>query len=138
MTSASIVGTWALVATEWRRADGRHANPFGAGATGILIYTEEGYMSAQVMRADRPPAPVASATGIDMAMAGGVAGYIAYFGTYSVDVGHGAVTHYVIGASFPAWSGGEVRRGFRVESGRLTLTDRVIGADGVAVDASTT
>ena len=131
----SIIGTWALVATEWRRADGRHANPFGADATGILTYDAAGYMSAQVMRADRPAAAVA---GIDTAMTTAVPGYIAYFGTYEVDAGAALITHHVIGSAFPGWVGQTHGRNFSVEGDRLSLSADVVSADGVAVHASTT
>ena len=137
MTQTPLTGTWALVATGWRRADGRHANPFGEGAVGILIYDAAGHMSAQVMRAARPPSPEAHA-GLDTAMASAVPGYIAYFGDYLVDEGAATVTHTVVGATMPAWVGTEVTRGFYIEGDELTLTDSVVSADGVAVEASTT
>jgi hypothetical protein len=129
-------GTWALVATEWRRADGRHANPFGANAVGVLIYDGAGNMSAQVMRAGRPA--LDGHSGIDTAMANAVPGYIAYFGEYEVDESQSTVRHSVVGAAFPAWTGHEVVRGYLLDGDILTLTDNVIAADGVEVFASTT
>jgi hypothetical protein len=135
MASNPLIGTWALVATQWKRADGRHANPWGDGATGVLTYDAAGQISAQVMRAGRPGDPAAPA-GIDAAMAAGVPGYIAYFGSYEI---HGdVVEHTVAGASLPAWVGTTHRRRFAVEGDRLTLSDDVIASDGVAVQAATT
>jgi hypothetical protein len=133
-----LAGTWALVSTAWRRADGRHANPFGDGAAGILTYDTAGNMAAQIMRARRPAAEPGEHTGIDTAMAVAVPGYIAYFGTYELDAAAGTVTHRVAGATLPAWAGTEHHRRFAVEGDRLTLSDDVIAADGVAVAASTT
>jgi hypothetical protein len=136
-SAISIVGTWALVATEWKRADGRHANPFGANAVGVVVYDAAGNMSAQVMHEGRPlPAPGASA-GIDDAMASGTRGYIAYFGTYTVDYGGGTVTHEVAGSAFPAWVGRTITRRFRIESNRLRMSDSVVTSDGVAAEAAT-
>ncbi len=131
----AIIGTWALVATEWQRADGRHANPFGDGAVGILIYDAAGYMSAQVMRADRATAAVA---GIDTAMTTATPGYIAYFGTYEVDATAALIMHDVIGSAFPGWVANAHGRNFVVTSDTLILSADVISADGVAVHASTT
>jgi lipocalin-like protein len=131
-----LIGTWALVATEWKRADGRHANPFGANAVGILTYDPGGNMSAQVMRADRPA--VTSMGDIDAAMAGAWPGYIAYFGTYEIDERARVVRHRVIGSVFPAWVGGEHARRFALEGELLTLSDDLVTLDGVAVAASTT
>ena len=138
MTAADLIGTWALVATAWKRADGKHANPFGDGATGILTYDAAGYMAAQVMRAGRPqPAPDTHA-GLDSAMAAAIPGYIAYFGTYEVAATGDVVHHTVIGATMPAWVGTTHNRRFTIAGGELTLVDDVIAADGVAVVASTT
>jgi hypothetical protein len=138
VAASDILGTWALIATEWRRADGRHANPFGEGATGILIYDGAGYMSAQIMRGDRPKGDRAQAAGIDTAMASSTPGYVAYFGAFEVDEAAGVVTHRVIGAAHPAWAGREFARRYSIDSDVLTLRDDLVAADGVAVDAATT
>jgi hypothetical protein len=135
--SNELIGTWALVSTEWKRADGRHANPFGEGAVGVLMYDDAGYMAAQVMRADRPAVPDGHGNDIDAAMGVAFAGYIAYFGTYEVDVEASGVRHRVIASAFPAWVGGEHQRRFAIDGDRLTLTDDVTAADGAAVAAST-
>lgn len=138
MSATQLIGTWALIATQWRRADGRHANPFGEGAVGILIYDAEGNMSAQIMHAARPAPPAGEPDGIDTAMAAAVPGYVAYFGEYAVDEARGEVTHRVIGATYPTWAGREITRGYRLESDTLTLTDSVTARDGVTVEAATT
>jgi hypothetical protein len=138
MPANPLVGTWALVATEWRRADGRHANPFGEGAAGVLMYDAAGNMAAQVMRAERPKPTDGAATGIDAAMAAPAPGYIAYFGTYEIDEAAGVVAHTVVGAAFPAWTGTTHRRRFSLNGDRLTLRDDVVASDGVTVAAATT
>ena len=137
MVANELVGTWALVATEWRRADGRHGNPFGPGAAGVLMYDAAGNMSAQVMRADRTETPAADPAGIDTAMTSAFAGYIAYFGTYEIDATRSTVTHTVVGSAFPAWVGSTPNRRFAIEGDRLTLSDSLTTADGTAVEAST-
>ena len=138
MPNAQLVGTWALVATEWRRADGRHSNPFGPNAVGVLIYDAAGNMSAQVMRADRAVAPADQPDGIETAMTSAFSGYIAYFGTYEIDEARSVVVHTIIGSAFPAWVGATPNRRFAIENDRLTLSDSVTAADGAPVEASTT
>ncbi len=138
MPEAELVGTWALVATEWRRADGRHGNPFGPGAIGVLTYDAAGNMSAQVMRAARPQAPAGQSVSIEAAMASAFAGYVGYFGTYEIDHARGVVVHAVIGSAFPAWAGASHDRRFLIEGDRLTLSASVTAADGTPVEASTT
>ncbi len=137
MAQHPIVGTWAFVASEWKRADGRHANPFGAGAMGVLMYDASGHMSAQIMHADRPPVTTIAPT-IDAAFGLAIPGFLAYAGTYEVDDAAGVLTHRVVVSSFPAWVGTEHRRRFVIEGETLTLRDDLTTADGVAVAASTT
>jgi lipocalin-like protein len=137
MAQHAITGTWAFVASEWRRADGRHANPFGVGAMGVLMYDGAGYMSAQIMHADRPPVTTIAPT-IDTAFGVAIPGFLAYAGTYEVDDAAGVVTHRVVVSSFPPWAGTEHRRRFSIEGDVLTLRDDLTAADGVAVAASTT
>lgn len=137
MGEERFAGTWALVATEWRRADGRHANPFGEDAIGILTYDEAGHVSAQIMRAGRPSA-AAGHEGIDTAMASAVPGYIAYFGTFDVDRAARVVTHHVAASAFPAWVGQDHTRSYSFEGDRLILSANVVSADGVGVAAATT
>jgi hypothetical protein len=138
MSLHPFISTWALISTEWRRADARHANPFGDGATGVLIYAPSGYMSAQIMRADRPAQDPVQPAGIDTAMASAVPGYVAYFGAFAIDDAKGVVTHRVIGSAMPAWVGREFARRFMIQGDILTLRDDLTTADGVAVDAATT
>jgi hypothetical protein len=137
MSASDLIGTWALVSTEWKRADGRHANPFGDAAAGILIYAPSGYMSAQIMHADRPRPDPGNPTGIDAAMAAAFPGYVAYFGAFTIDNDARVVTHRVIGAAHPAWVGLEFARRFEIAGDMLTLRDDLITADGVGVAAAT-
>src|SRR5882672_5916133 len=48
MGKEDFVGTWHLVSSEFRRADGAVTYPIGKDAVGLLIYTAEGYMAAQL------------------------------------------------------------------------------------------
>jgi hypothetical protein len=137
MIDERLIGTWALVATEWKRADGRHANPFGADAIGILTYDAAGNMSAQIMREARPALPEGAHSGIEAAMAAAVPGYIAYFGTYEV-VEPGLAVHDVAGSAYPAWVGATHERRYVIEGDALTLMQDFTTVDGVAVSASTT
>lgn len=137
MADRDLIGTWALVSTEWKRADGRHANPFGEGAAGVLIYAASGYMSAQIMRADRPAVDPEQPSGIDTAMTSAIAGYVAYFGSFTVDGAAGTVTHRVIGANHPQWVGMDITRRFTIEGDLLSLRDDLTTADGVTVAAAT-
>lgn len=58
MAENPLVGTWRLVSFEVRDVDGGVTHPFGRAAAGFLTYTADGYMSAQLGRADRAPLTV--------------------------------------------------------------------------------
>ena len=51
----NLIGAWTLQSYEARSIDGSSVtHPLGAHAQGIIMYTPDGYMSAQLMRSDRP------------------------------------------------------------------------------------
>jgi hypothetical protein len=131
-----IVGTWAFVASEWKRADGKHANPFGEGSVGMLTYASDGYMSVQIMRSNREASRHAPAT-LDAAFAAAVAGYLAYFGTYEIDDERRVITHTIIASTYPPFVGAQNQRRFEIVGDQLALRDDLMTADGVAVAAAT-
>jgi hypothetical protein len=50
-----LIGSWKLVSYEARDDDGRGViYPLGRDANGYIRYTPDGYMSAQIMRLNRP------------------------------------------------------------------------------------
>ena len=92
-----ILGAWALVSYELRAIDGTLIEyPFGDDAQGFLIYTDDGYMSAQLMRRDRPLYDHPSgAGGTTEQSAAAARGYLAYSGPFAVDEDNGTVRHHV-------------------------------------------
>jgi hypothetical protein len=52
--SQALVGAWRLVSSEFRLSSGEVIHPYGTDAVGLLIYTEDGQMSAQIMRRGGP------------------------------------------------------------------------------------
>jgi hypothetical protein len=93
-------------------------------------------MSAQLMNPDRRPFAAGDLTrGTDEEVRAALAGYIAYYGRYTVDAADGTVTHHVDGALFPNWVGGDQVRRFIVDGGRLTIMTPPIRMAG---EASTT
>ena len=109
--------------------DGSTRLPLGERALGQVIYTADGRMSAQLVRADR--APFASDDFRD-APAGVAAEafqqYFGYFGSYTVDAGAGTVTHFIAGAWFPNLENKAQVRTFRLECDHLISRRRLPGA----------
>ena len=79
MLRDALVGTWTLVSyTERSLPDGPVTYPHGPDALGLIMYTPDGHMSAQIMTHSRPPydRPVASG-GTAEESAAAATGYLA-------------------------------------------------------------
>lgn len=123
MSELEITGTWRLVA--WRRysADGTFFHPFGDRPDGILVYTPDGFMAVQMVRADRPTLDTDNAIGGTVEeRAGAYSTCLSYFGRYRIGGDH--VVHLLDGSLFPNWSGTAQVRPFRLDDGDLVLEVR--------------
>lgn len=135
-TAARFRGSWRLLSCETRDSSGQIHYPFGEQPGGQLLYDGAGNMSAQLGRTNRARfAAKDPALGTDAEVRDAFAGYIAYFGTYSVDESSQAVTHHVVGASFPNWIGIDLVRHYTFdESGRLRLATPPIEVGGRSLE----
>ena len=52
---SEILGAWSYHAWRITYEDGRITEPFGADASGLLLYTHDGFMSACIMAGERKP-----------------------------------------------------------------------------------
>jgi hypothetical protein len=126
MDSSPFVGTWKLASWEVRQPDGTVHYLYGKNVVGYLIYTADGYMSAEIMDPDRQqsdpdfPLEVAGAQTLgDADRARAYSTYLSYCGTYTVE--GDTVTHHVKAGLIPSWTGSEQRRQYRFEEGRLII-----------------
>jgi hypothetical protein len=127
---APLVGAWRLVAIQNVRADGTIdvtreglAKWMGSRPVGLLVYEASGWMSVQIGRDPRvewKAGTIQDATAADKTMA--FEAFYSYFGRYEVDEQAGTVVHHVERSLWPVESGKSLRRFFRVQGGRLTLT----------------
>ena len=119
---AQLVGAWRLVSYETRSiATGTVGHPLCENARGLLLYTADGYMSAQIMAADPPPfvkADLHQADRNDLAAA--ARGYIAYSGPFEVSA-DGRLTHHMTVSLFPNWLGQTQERIVSLDGRRLQL-----------------
>jgi hypothetical protein len=127
LNNHQFIGTWQLVTSEFRAADGEVTYPLGEKAVGILIYDSGGRMAAQLMRRDRPKFASGDMRGgssgeIKMA----AEGYVAYFVTYHVDDKNGKVVHHVEASLFPNWLGQDQVRLFEFSADADVLTLRTL------------
>jgi hypothetical protein len=115
-----LIGAWDLVSWSEIKSDG-NTDP-SPGDIGKLIYTAEGYVSAQIVRRDLDHFQYDDwrrASEAEIATAW--KGYFGYFGTYSVDAARQVITHHIEGASFPNLVGTNQVRHYRFEDSRLIL-----------------
>jgi len=118
-----LVGAWRLISFEIRREDGALIHPFGKDATGSIIYTGNGRMTAQVLRGGRPlSAAEDQMQGTPEEIEAYYKGCVAYFGSYEVNVEEGFVIHHVEGSLYPNWEGDDQKRFFKFSGNRLQLS----------------
>ena len=124
--SNPFVGTWRLVSWEVTQPDGTIHYLYGKAVVGYLIYTADGYMSAEIMDPDRqqsdPNFPLefaGSQTLPDADRAWAYSTYLSYCGTYTVE--GDTVTHHVKAGLIPSWTGSEQVRHFKFDHGFLII-----------------
>lgn len=128
---APIVGAWRLITFEFRKADGDIIYPFGEKARGLIIYTESGRYSAQLMRIDRPRFSSGDQMkGTVEETEANYKGCISYFGTYELDVQNSLIIHHVEASIFPNMEGRDQERFFELSRNRLQLRTPPIKLDG--------
>ncbi|KVD50804.1 hypothetical protein WT97_19650 [Burkholderia sp. MSMB1459WGS] len=132
-----LVGAWRLVSYEIRPCDGSpSAYPLGRDVRGWILYTPDGYMSAQLMAAGRPRYTNGDLQGgTDDECAAAARGYIAYSGPFQV-ADDGTLTHAMDVSLFPNWIGDVQQRAVMLDGDRLQLgTVAPVRIDGREVDA---
>lgn len=124
-TSESLVGMWTLESRQDRTLDGAvHVDTtLGEVPLGLLIYDRSGHVAAQLMKHDRTVASGSSVTvmGGTSNNTGNIAGYDAYFGTYTVNPTSKTVTHHLDGALVPSDIGKSLVRHYQLSPGILRL-----------------
>jgi len=121
----SLVGAWKL--QEYSIPDKEHPGekfyPLGKEATGFILYTPDGYVSAQIMAQGRPAyASGRLHTGTTEEMAQAAKGYMAYSGKYEVDEETHTLTHHMGVSMNPTWLGQAQQRYAKMEGDTITIT----------------
>jgi len=122
---ADIAGAWAYHLWRITYEDGRVTEPFGAGASGLLLYTHDGFMSACIMADGRKP--FARPNPRDATLrerADAFDGYFSYAGRWRLVAGTAGprVEHEVTVALNPAFVGSRQWRDARLVGRRLILS----------------
>src|SRR5207237_1089004 len=112
-----FIGTWRLVSIT---INGKTDPIHGLHPTGVIYYDGAGHMAAQIMPDRLRPKYVGPEPTADEAKVA-ITGYIAYFGTYTVDESARTVTHHRAGNLTPGSPVDAVRRYEFVSDDRLIL-----------------
>ena len=133
MLRDAVLGTWELVSYIAQDDHGGPITyPLGPDALGLIMYTADGYMSAQLMRRDRPAFDRPdSHGGTPEQAAAAAAGYLAYSGPFEVDESTGVVHHEVRVSLLPNWLNGTQLRQSKLDGDHLTLSATTAAPDGI-------
>lgn len=114
-----FTGHWRLVGFDnFDEKGAASPSPFVGGR---ILYDAHGNMSAQLTHAARKPLSTPST---EAERAAAYAGYVAYFGRFTLDESQGSVTHHVEGSTNPNWPNTKLVRyyAFSADGNRLTLS----------------
>lgn len=119
-----VIGSWELIGYS-RVENGEKVYPLGKDATGFLIYSTDGYMSAQLMAAGRPSYTLGTLhDGTTEEMAAAAHGYHAYSGKYEVDEEKQTLYHHMTVSMIPNRLGQVQDRIIKVEGDRISITSQ--------------
>lgn len=128
----SLIGTWHLVSYQAQDGDGEMRFPLGKDVLGLLCYTEQHFMSVQVMKRKRPNYSSGDLHLSSMEeMAAAANGYVAYAGRFSTDEAAGTVTHHIRLSLSPTWVGSDQVRFVVLSADRLYLSAGPLLINGV-------
>ncbi len=119
-----LIGAWQLASYTEKPVDGSPAvYPLGENPRGLILYTPDGYMSAQLMAPDRTT--FASGDWFDGTVEEyrqEASTYIAYSGAYHVYEDKQSLSHSMYVSLFPNWTGQTQPRVLSLEGDVLRLS----------------
>jgi hypothetical protein len=120
----SLIGAWRLVSSvETDVKTGAVDRPMGDKPEGLILYTPDGYMSAQISAADRPNFESGDMyTGKPEEYVAAGLTYLAYSGPYYVDEASRIVEHEMFVSLFPNWRGQRQVRIVKLNENELHLS----------------
>lgn len=131
VSKEQIVGAWKLVSWTRMVGDSEEPGPLGPAATGLIMYTHDGYMCGEVMRPNRQKfASRVFLSGSLEEKAAAFESYTGYCARYEVDASKGVVTHFVEVSSYPNFTGTDQKRFVSVIGDRMKITTPPVQTDG--------
>jgi hypothetical protein len=125
-----LKGTWELDRFMATDEEGETIDVMGAGATGFISYSGDGWVSVQIIKPDRMRYDIPDVEGGTTEQTLSAArGLFAYAGRYTVDDENGIVYHHLEFSLIPNWIGSTQKRYITKESDNAL----VLSADPVRI-----
>jgi hypothetical protein len=132
LAKETIIGAWRLIGIDYSGPNGALVDPiFGPNPQGIIIYDSSGWMSVQIVTANRPTIarPASRTMGAQSTDDAKLAAqafdtYYAYFGTWEFDAAKSVITHHLKASLMPYETGVEYRREVTFDGAHLKLIVR--------------
>ena len=126
MNKDKIIGGWELVVWTMKDEQNNIHYPFGENASGIIMYTPDGYMSANIIADDKKNL-ISEGVSLE-SMLKGKGAYLSYSGTYTLY--DSRVVHHVRISLIPEWIGGDQERNMKFKNNSLILSSELVLEDG--------
>lgn len=120
-----LIGTWELV--DYKFSEAGNPEPLGPNPKGFLMYTTDGFVSAQMMKQGRPSYQSGNLyLGSTEEMAEAAAGYLAYAGHFSItgfdkETNTFSLEHHMDVSMNPTWLGETQKRFATYKDGLLNI-----------------
>ena len=123
ITKEKLIGTWKLQSYTMMEKNGEISYPLGKDCEAYLMYTEDGHVSAQMSKVGRRPyASKDLHDGTIEEMAEAAHGYMAYAGTYTLNLEKGTIMHNIEISMNPTWEHQSQVRYVNYDGEFLTIT----------------
>ncbi|KAH0038525.1 hypothetical protein KCU78_g1483, partial [Aureobasidium melanogenum] len=120
-----LIGAWKLLSWTIEEESGKKSYPFGENVQGIIMYTPDGFMSAQIMQPGAQKWHVNDLIGgTQEEKADAMSHYVAYSGPFHVEMENGKpkLCHSMSVSLFPGWLGDTQERLCNLEGDVLQLS----------------
>jgi len=124
MYSDWLKGTWFLDSFKATDEEGQNIDVMGEDAKGFICYSDDGWMSVQITRADRLRYDIPDMEGGTTEQTLSAArGLFAYAGKYTVDEENAIVYHHLEFCLIPNWIGSMQKRYITKESDNVLVLE---------------
>ena len=121
MKKEKLIGGWRLKSWTAIAPDNKEQFPMGEKASGLIIYTADGYMSAIISNPDKPLTENSISYN---SMINGDGAFLSYSGRYTVN--DNKASHFVELSSVPQWVGTVQERHLSLTENTLTIHSETV------------